>query len=107
MTEYIRPASDSFLTFDPSRVPSPCFVVDEAAVERNLQILADFQERSGAKVLLALKAFGMYSLGPLFNKYLAGTCASGLAEARLGGRNLAARSMCFQPLIKIQISARS
>jgi len=84
MTEYIRPASDSFLTFDPSRVPSPCFVVDEAAVERNLQILADFQERSGAKVLLALKAFGMYSLGPLFNKYLAGTCASGLAEARLG-----------------------
>lgn len=84
MTEYIHPASDSFLTFDPSRVPSPCFVVDEAAVERNLQILADFQERSGAKVLLALKAFGMYSLGPLFNKYLAGTCASGLAEARLG-----------------------
>ena len=84
MTEYIRPASDSFLTFDPSRVPSPCFVVDEAAVERNLQILADFQERSGAKVLLALKAFGMYSLGPLFKKYLAGTCASGLAEARLG-----------------------
>ena len=33
MTEYIHPASDSFLTFDPSRVPSPCFVVDEAAVE--------------------------------------------------------------------------
>lgn len=84
MTEYIHPASDSFLTFDPSRVPSPCFVVDEAAVERNLKVLADFQQRSGAKVLLALKAFGMYSLGHLFNKYLAGTCASGLAEARLG-----------------------
>jgi carboxynorspermidine decarboxylase len=84
MTEYIHPASDSFLAFDPSRVPSPCFVVDEAAVERNLKVLADFQQRSGAKVLLALKAFGMYSLGPLFNKYLAGTCASGLAEARLG-----------------------
>lgn len=84
MTDRIHPAADSFLAFDPSRVPSPCFVVDEAAVEANLRILADFQLRSGAKVLLALKAFGMFSLGSLFNRYLAGTCASGLAEARLG-----------------------
>ena len=101
MTEYIHPASDSFLTFDPSRVPSPCFVVDEAAVERNLQILADFQERSGAKVLLALKAFGMYSLGPLFNKYLAGTCASGLAEARLGREEFGGEVHVFSAAYKV------
>lgn len=73
-----------FTKLDLSRLPSPCFVVDEVAVERNLQILADVQARSGAKVLAALKAFSMWSLAPLTAKYLSGTCASGLNEARLG-----------------------
>lgn len=77
-------ASATFRNFDPTRVPSPCFVVDEEVVENNLQILADVQERSGAKVLMALKAFSMFSLAPLFNYYLSGICASGLYEARLG-----------------------
>jgi len=76
--------TNPFLLFDPSRVPSPCFVVDEAAVERNLQILHRVQRESGAKVLAALKAFSMWSLAPLEAKYLSGTCASGLNEARLG-----------------------
>lgn len=76
--------SKTFHNFDPNRVPSPCFVVDEAAVERNLKILHRVQQESGAKVLLALKAFSMFSLAPLISKYLSGTCASGLHEARLG-----------------------
>lgn len=66
-----------------ARLPSPCFVVDEVAVERNLRILNDVQTRSGAKVLHALKAFSMWSLAPLTNKYLSGTCSSGLHEALL------------------------
>jgi len=76
--------SRTFDAFDPSRVPSPCFVVDEVAVEQNLQVLARVQRQSGAKVLMALKAFSMFSLGPLITRYLNGTCASGLHEARLG-----------------------
>lgn len=73
-----------FEGFDASRVSSPCFVVDEVAVERNLKILSQVQEESGAKVLAALKAFSMWNLAPLVSKYLSGTCASGLHEARLG-----------------------
>lgn len=73
-----------FSKLDLQRLPSPCFVVDEVAVERNLKILADVQTRSGAKVLAALKAFSMWSLAALTAKYLSGTCASGLHEARLG-----------------------
>ncbi len=76
--------SRTFEGFDPTRVPSPCFVVDAAAVEANLQILAEVQQASGAKVLAALKAFAMAGLGPLTARYLAGTCASGLHEARFG-----------------------
>ncbi|MYM64380.1 carboxynorspermidine decarboxylase [Pseudomaricurvus sp. HS19] len=75
---------DTFATFDPTRVPSPCYVVDEVAIERNLKILDRVQKESGAKVLLALKAFSMFSLAPLVSRYLTGTCASGLYEARLG-----------------------
>ncbi len=76
--------SDTFRSFDPTRVPSPCFVVDEAKVESNLRVLARVQHESGARVLAALKAFSMFALGPLVARFLSGTCASGLYEARLG-----------------------
>lgn len=75
--------SSVFSKFDPTRVPSPCFVIDVASVENNLKILRDVQERSGAKVLAALKAFSCWRLGGLIGGYLSGTCASGLHEARL------------------------
>ena len=74
----------AFAGFDLHRVPSPCFVVDEARLEQNLRVLADIQARSGATVLCALKAFSMWSLAPLVSRYLSGVCASGLWEARLG-----------------------
>lgn len=73
-----------FTKLDLQRLPSPCFVVDEVAVERNLSILKNVADASGAKVLAALKAFSMWSLGPLTAHYLSGTCASGLHEAKLG-----------------------
>ncbi len=73
-----------FSKLDLSRLPTPCFVVDEVAVERNLRILRQVADASGAKVLAALKAFSMWHLAPLVSRYLHGTCASGLHEARLG-----------------------
>lgn len=76
--------SHTLADFDLNSVPSPCYVVDEAAIENNLKILERVQRESGAKVLLALKAFSMHALAPLVMKYLKGTCASGLYEARLG-----------------------
>lgn len=77
-------AADTFANFDPHSVPSPCFVVDEVAIERNLKVLQHVQEASGAKILLALKAFSMFSMAPLIMRYLQGTCSSGLWEAQLG-----------------------
>ncbi|TBR42476.1 carboxynorspermidine decarboxylase [Marinomonas agarivorans] len=73
-----------FSKLDLSRLPSPCFVVDEVAVERNLRILHEVEQKSGAKILHALKAFSLWDLAPLTQTYLSGTCASGLHEARLG-----------------------
>lgn len=74
----------AFAQFDLSRVPSPAFVVDEAVVRRNLAILRDVRDRAGIRMLSALKAFSMWSLGGVVGEYLDGVCASGLYEARLG-----------------------
>ena len=75
---------ERFRWLDTRRLPSPCFVVDEVAIEENLRVLERVQQGSGAKILLALKAFSMWSLAPLVARYLAGTCARGAHEARLG-----------------------
>ena len=74
----------AFARFDLTRVPSPAFVVDAAKVRANLRILRAIGDHSGAKVLAALKAFSMWSLGPTVAEHLDGVCASGLFEARLG-----------------------
>jgi carboxynorspermidine decarboxylase len=73
----------AFAQFDLTRVDSPAFVVDAARLRENLRVLADVGERSGAKVLAALKAFSMWSTAPIIGEYLDGVCTSGLWEARL------------------------
>ena len=70
--------------FLPPDLPTPCFVVDEARLAANLAVLDGVQRRTGAKILLALKGFAMFSVFPLLNKVLHGTCASSPHEARLG-----------------------
>tara|TARA_R110002167_G_scaffold9558_9_gene44210 strand:- start:3388 stop:4560 length:1173 start_codon:yes stop_codon:yes gene_type:complete len=90
----------AFARFDLSRVPSPCFVVDAEAVRGNLAILKDVGERSGAKVLLALKAFSMWSLADLVGDYLDGTCASGLWEARLAREHYHGHLTTYSPAYK-------
>lgn len=88
----MNPMRTDFSRLDLSRLPTPCYVVDEVAVRENLEILARVQQESGAKILAALKAFSMWSLGEMTAHYLSGTCSSGLHEALLanefyGGEN--------------------
>jgi carboxynorspermidine decarboxylase len=90
----------AFAQFDLNRVPSPCFVVDEVAVARNLATLQDVGRRAGAKVLLALKAFSMWSLGDLVGRHLDGTCASGLWEARLAREHYHGHLTTYSPAYK-------
>ena len=66
------------------RVPTACFVLEETKLRRNLEILQYVQEQSGARIILALKGFAMFSTFGLIKQYLHGTTASSLYEARLG-----------------------
>lgn len=90
----------AFAHFDLHRVPSPCFVVDEAAVRRNLAILKDVGARANARVLLALKAFSMWSLADVAGEYLHGVCASGLWEARLAREFYRGELTTYSPAYK-------
>lgn len=65
-------------------LPTPCYIIDEGRLIKNLEILHGVEERTGCKILLAQKAFSAYSFYPLIGKYVSGTASSGLYEARLG-----------------------
>ena len=71
------------LGLDPARVPAPCFVLDLAAMRRNLAVLESVRQRTGAKILLAQKAFSMYHVYGVIAQTLDGCCASSPHEARL------------------------
>ena len=70
------------------RLATPCYILDEAALRQNGEILKGVADRTGAKLLLAQKAFSNYDCYPALAPYLAGTEASGLFEARLGWETL-------------------
>lgn len=82
---------------DMGALRTPYFLVDERCLLRNLEILKDTAERAGCKILLAQKAFSMYSVYPLMRKYLAGTTASGLYEAKLGAEHFGGETHIFSP----------
>ena len=78
-------------------VSTPYFVVDERRLLHNLEILKQVAEESGCKILLAQKAFSMFSVYPLLRKYLCGTTASGLYEARLGKEEFGGETHVYIP----------
>lgn len=76
---------------------TPCYVIDEKKLKENLEILAGVQQRTGCKILLAQKAFSCFYEYPLIGKYLKGTTASGLFEARLGREEMNLENHVFSP----------
>ncbi|MBS8071062.1 carboxynorspermidine decarboxylase [Streptococcus suis] len=82
------------------QLPTPAYVIDEAKLVNNLEILKSVHERTGCKVLLAQKAFSMYATYPLISQYLAGTTASGLYEAKLGREEFGGEVHVFAPAFK-------
>ena len=69
---------------------TPCYILDEAALRKNGEILKGVSDRTGCRILLAQKAFSNFDCYPILAPYLAGTEASGLFEARLGKEEMQA-----------------
>ena len=78
-------------------VATPCYLIGEGLLRRNLEILRRVMDETGCKILLAQKAFSMYYFYPLIGQYLSGFTASGLYEARLA----------YETICKTKITDRS
>lgn len=87
--------------FDLKDLHTPCYVVDERLIEKNMRVLDGVRRRTGCKILLAQKAFSMFALYPMMSGYIDGTTASGLYEARLGKEKMPGREVhIFSPAYK-------
>lgn len=82
---------------DFNNVPSPCYVVDERLLRKNLEVLDAVQQRTGCSILLALKGFSMASMLPIVGEYLSGITASSLHEARLGYEKMGKEVHAYAP----------
>jgi carboxynorspermidine decarboxylase len=76
---------------------TPFFLIDEKKLIKNLELLKKVQEDTGCKILLAQKAFSTFACYPLMRKYLAGTTASGLYEAKLGKEEFGGETHVYSP----------
>ena len=83
-----------------AELKTPCYVIDEAKIEENCKILKSVMDETGAKILLAQKAFSGFYFYPLIGEYLAGATASGLFEAKLGAEEMKKENHIFSPAYK-------
>ena len=83
------------VNFDTAGLPTPCYIIDEARLIHNLEILKGVEDRTGAKILLAQKAFSCYHVYPLIAEYISGTACSGLFEAKLGCEEMGKENHVF------------
>jgi len=89
--------ADVARAIDVRDLETPCFVTDLGALEANLRVLADIQQRARCTILLALKGFAQWSTFPLVRRYLAGATASSVAEARLAREELGGEVHAYAP----------
>lgn len=82
------------------QLKTPCYIIDEGRLKKNLSVLKEVEQETGCKILLAQKAFSCFYEYPLIGKYLSGTTASGLYEARLGREEMGKENHVFSPAYK-------
>lgn len=85
------------MKLDFTQVQTPAYIVDECLLKKNLEILKSVMDRTNCEILLAQKAFSMFSVYPLIGKYLSGTTASSLYEAKLGYEEMGKEVHIFSP----------
>jgi len=81
-------------------LPSPCWLLEEKKLIKNLELLKSIKEKSGAKILLALKGYALWKSFPIIQTYLDGCCASGLHEAKLAHEEFGKEVHTYSPAFK-------
>lgn len=82
---------------DYKRFPSPCYVLEEQLLRRNLQLISDVASRAGVEIILAFKAYALWKTFPIFREYISHTTASSPSEARLAFEEFGSRAHTYSP----------
>lgn len=82
---------------DYHKVPSPCYVLDEQKFRNNLELIQSVRDRAGVEIILAFKAFAMWSVFPIVREYIPCSTASSLAEARLAFEEMGSKAHTYGP----------
>ena len=82
---------------DYEKIPSPCYVVDECALRRNLTLIRSVKERAEVEIILAFKAFALWKLFPIIREYVPYSTASSLSEARLAYEEMGNKAHTYSP----------
>jgi len=88
------------LKIDYNSLPSPCYVIDEERFRKNLSLIRDVSEKSGAEIILAFKGFAMWGVFPVLREYVAGAAASSAHEARLCFEEIGSPAHTYSPAYK-------
>lgn len=81
-------------------IPSPCYVVEEELLRKNLSLIRNISKQSGAEIIMAFKAFAMWKLFDITREYIPYSTASSLSEARLAYEKLGSKAHTFAPVYK-------
>jgi carboxynorspermidine decarboxylase len=82
---------------DFSKIPSPCFVLEEKKLRKNLELIKSVKDKAGCTIILALKGFSMYSVFPIVKEYIKGATSSSLNEARLCFEEMGTKAHVYAP----------
>ncbi|AVM51701.1 carboxynorspermidine decarboxylase [Bacteroides zoogleoformans] len=77
--------------------PSPCYIMEEELLRKNLTLIRSVAERSGAEIILAFKAFAMWRSFPIFREYISNSTASSVYEARLAFEEFGSKAHTYSP----------
>jgi len=88
------------LNIDYSKIPSPCYVIDEERFRENLSLIKQVSEESGAEIILAFKGFAMWGVFPILKEYISGASASSPHEARLCFEEVGVPAHTYSPAYK-------
>ncbi len=80
-----------------SLIPSPCYVMEENLLRRNLKLIKNIAEQTGVEFILAFKAFALWKSFPIFREYIAHTTASSPYEARLAFEEFGSKAHTYSP----------
>lgn len=88
------------MPIDYSRVPSPCYVIDEERFRKNLSLIKRVSDESGAEIILAFKGFAMWGVFPIIKEYVSGAAASSADEARLCYEEIGSPAHTYSPVFR-------